>query len=81
MRDYIIYIARMRTASVLLVTLRGLSTEVAKNIVLAGIGKLTVVDSADVSPEDLGSGFFFRDEDVGKKVGLKSTWLSVYIFV
>jgi ubiquitin-like 1-activating enzyme E1 A len=58
----------MRTASVLLVTLRGLSTEVAKNIVLAGVGRLTLLDQVDVSPEDLGSGFFFRDEDVGKKV-------------
>ena len=58
----------MRNASVLIVTLRGLAAEVCKNIVLAGIGSLTILDAADVSEEDLGAGYFFRDEDVGKKV-------------
>lgn len=58
----------MRSASVLVVTLRGLATEVCKNIVLAGIGSLTVLDGEDVTEEDLGCGFFFREEDVGVKV-------------
>ena len=58
----------MRNASVLIVTLRGLEAEVCKNIVLAGIGSLTILDAAAVSEEDLGAGYFFRDEDVGKKV-------------
>jgi molybdopterin/thiamine biosynthesis adenylyltransferase len=58
----------MRSASVLVVTLRGLATEVCKNIVLAGIGRLTVLDDKDVSEEDLGCGFFFREENVGTKV-------------
>ena len=48
--------------------LRGTATETIKNIVLAGIGKLIIVDDEDVSEEDLGAGFFFRDEDVGRKV-------------
>lgn len=60
----------MRSASVLVVTLRGIATEVCKNIVLAGIGRLTVLDDQDVKEEDLGSGFFFREEEVGQKVGL-----------
>lgn len=58
----------MRSASVLVVTLRGIATEVCKNIVLAGIGSLTILDNADVTEEDLGSGFFFREEEVGQKV-------------
>ncbi|OCH91925.1 hypothetical protein OBBRIDRAFT_791786 [Obba rivulosa] len=58
---------RMRNATILVLTLRGAATEAIKNIVLAGIGKLIVVDGADVAPEDLGAGFFFRDEDVGRK--------------
>jgi ubiquitin-like 1-activating enzyme E1 A len=37
-------------------------------MVLAGIGKLIIMDSDNVSEEDLGAGFFFRDEDVGQKV-------------
>ena len=59
----------MRNAAVLVVRLRGLASEVCKNIVLAGIGKLTILDDAELVEEDLGSGFFFRDEDVGQKVG------------
>ncbi|KDQ62549.1 hypothetical protein JAAARDRAFT_30452 [Jaapia argillacea MUCL 33604] len=58
---------RMRNATILLVKLKGVATETIKNIVLAGIGKLIVVDGEDVADEDLGAGFFFRDEDVGKK--------------
>ena len=59
---------RMRNATILVVRLKGVATEAIKNIVLAGIGKLVVVDPDDVAEEDLGAGFFFRDEDVGKKV-------------
>lgn len=53
-----------------MVNLRGVATETIKNIVLAGIGKLIIWDREDVAAEDLGVGFFFRDEDVGKKVRL-----------
>lgn len=58
----------MRNATILVVNLRGVATEAIKNIVLAGVGKLIVVDGEKVAPEDLGAGFFFRDEDVGTKV-------------
>lgn len=58
----------MRNATILVVRLRGVATEAVKNMVLAGIGKLIIMDSDDVSEEDLGAGFFFRDEDVGLKV-------------
>jgi len=58
----------MRNAAILVLTIRGLATEVIKNIVLAGIGKLIIADNEDVKEEDLGTGFFFRDEDVGRKV-------------
>lgn len=58
---------RMRNATILVVKLRGVATETIKNIVLAGIGRLVIVDGEDVTEEDLGAGFFFRDEDVGKK--------------
>lgn len=58
----------MRNASILVIRLQGTATEAIKNMVLAGIGRLTIVDSEDVSEEDLGAGFLFRDEDVGRKV-------------
>ena len=58
----------MRNATILVLRLKGVATEAIKNIVLAGIGKLLVVDSENVTEDDLGAGFFFRDEDVGRKV-------------
>ncbi|KAK7207895.1 hypothetical protein BZA70DRAFT_293202 [Myxozyma melibiosi] len=57
---------RMREANVLLITAGALSNEIAKNIVLAGIGSLTVLDSATVTPPDLGAQFFLEESDVGK---------------
>lgn len=61
----------MRNATIFVANLRGVATETVKNIVLAGIGKLIIWDCEDVAAEDLGVGFFFRDEDIGKKVHLK----------
>ena len=58
----------MRNATILVVRLRGVATEAIKNMVLAGIGKLVIVDGEEVAEEDLGAGFFYRDEDVGRKV-------------
>ncbi|KAH6912809.1 hypothetical protein BKA70DRAFT_776386 [Coprinopsis sp. MPI-PUGE-AT-0042] len=58
---------RMRNATILVVRLRGVATEAIKNMVLAGIGKLVILDGEAVAEEDLGAGFFFRDEDVGKQ--------------
>jgi molybdopterin/thiamine biosynthesis adenylyltransferase len=61
-------IYRMRNAVILVVRMRGVATEAIKNMVLAGIGKLVIVDAENVAEEDLGCGFFFREEDVGRKV-------------
>ncbi|CAA7261385.1 unnamed protein product [Cyclocybe aegerita] len=58
---------RMRNATILVLRLRGIATEAIKNMVLAGIGKLIIVDEGIVDEEDLGAGFFFRDGDVGMK--------------
>lgn len=58
----------MRNATILVIRLRGVATEAIKNMVLAGTGKLIIMDSDNVSEEDLGTGFFYREEDVGQKV-------------
>lgn len=59
---------RMRKAKVLLVTIRALGNEVAKNLVLAGIGSLTIVDPGRVTEEDVSSQFFVTAEGIGKNV-------------
>ena len=48
--------------------MKGLANEVAKNLVLAGIGSLTIVDDGIVSEDDLGAQFFIRQEHVGQNV-------------
>nr|POE78461.1 dna damage tolerance protein rhc31 [Quercus suber] len=57
---------RIRSANILLVSLRALGTEIAKNLTLAGISSLTIVDDDVVTEEDLGAQYFLREEDIGK---------------
>lgn len=48
--------------------MRALANEIAKNLVLAGVGSLTVQDNQLVDEDDLGAQFFISEEDVGKNV-------------
>jgi len=56
---------KIRNANILLITMRALSNEIAKNLVLAGIHSLTVVDDALVTAADLGAQFFVSESDIG----------------
>lgn len=58
----------MRNATICIINLRGLATEVIKNIVLAGIGRLIVIDPSKITEEDLGAGFFFRENEITQLV-------------
>lgn len=62
----------IRSANILLVSLRALGTEIAKNLTLAGISSLTIIDDELVTEEDLGAQYFLREEDVGKPVSCHS---------
>jgi ubiquitin-activating enzyme E1 len=57
---------RMSASNVLIVGLKGLGVEIAKNIALAGVKSLTLYDPAPVGIADLSSQFFLHVEDVGK---------------
>lgn len=57
---------RMGSSNVLVVGLRGLGTEIAKNIALAGVKSLTLFDPKPARIEDLSAQFFLHPEDVGK---------------
>lgn len=61
---------RIRSAKVLLISVKALGTEIAKNLVLGGIESLTIVDNGIVTDDDLGAQYFLRDEDIGKNVCL-----------
>ena len=53
---------RLRSSSVLMIGMRGLGAEVCKNLVLAGVRALTVLDSAPLGPEDVAGRFLTQTE-------------------
>lgn len=57
---------RMGSSNVLIVGLKGLGVEIAKNIALAGVKSLTLHDPQPAAIADLSSQFFLHPEDVGK---------------
>lgn len=57
---------KIQSANIVLITMKALANEIAKNLVLAGIGSLTVVDDQVVTEADLGAQFFLTEEDIGK---------------
>lgn len=63
---------RMRNSSILISGIRGLSNEVCKNLVLAGVGSVTIIDHNIVTEEDLGAQFLITEQDLGKNRALAS---------
>lgn len=59
---------RLRTANILLINMRALANEIAKNLVLAGVGSMTIADSETVVDDDLGSQFFVSGQHLGMNV-------------
>jgi ubiquitin-activating enzyme E1 len=57
---------RMSASNVLVVGLKGLGVEIAKNIALAGVKSLTLYDPTPAAIADLSSQFFLHMKDVGK---------------
>lgn len=65
---YLLNLYRLRTANILLINIKALANEIAKNLVLAGIGSLTIIDSEVVRDDDPGSQFFVSEEQIGLNV-------------
>jgi len=57
---------KMAASNVLVVGMKGLGVEIAKNVALAGVKSVTVYDPFPVEVADLGTQFFLRQEDIGK---------------
>ena len=58
---------KLSTMKVLIIGMRGLGIETAKNIILNGPAEVDIYDPTIVKINDLGSNFFLKEEDVGKK--------------
>ncbi|KAI0389005.1 hypothetical protein F5Y17DRAFT_163902 [Xylariaceae sp. FL0594] len=57
---------KIQAANILLITMKALANEIAKNLVLAGIGSLTIIDDQLVTEADLGAQFFLSQENIGQ---------------
>ncbi|KAH0605545.1 uncharacterized protein H6S33_004767 [Morchella sextelata] len=58
---------RMSQSDVLIIGMKGLGVEIAKNICLAGVKSLTLYDPNPVEIADLSSQYFLQETDVGKR--------------
>jgi len=48
----------LENANICLLNVTAVGTEILKCLVLPGVGKFTIVDKSNITPEDLGSNFF-----------------------
>jgi molybdopterin/thiamine biosynthesis adenylyltransferase len=60
----------MRDSNILIVGFQGLAAEVCKNLVLAGVNSVTILETENTTYADLGAHIFLTAEDVGKNVSI-----------
>lgn len=68
---------RLAGASVLIIGINGLGVEVAKNIVLANVRKVTLADDRRASWSDLGTHFYLQPDDVGQTNRAEACYRSI----
>jgi amyloid beta precursor protein binding protein 1 len=56
----------LESAHLLCVGSTALAGQILKNLVLPGVGRVTVVDDAPVTEADLGNNFFLEEESLGR---------------
>ncbi|KAJ8984071.1 hypothetical protein NQ317_006569 [Molorchus minor] len=59
---------KLRAANVLLIGIRGLGSEIAKNILLSGINSLTILDDGVVTEQDRLTNFLLSPDSIGKRI-------------
>jgi len=55
---------------VLVIGMKGLGAEISKNLILAGVKSLTMMDHENAEPEDMHHQFFIPNSDIGKNVNI-----------
>ena len=60
---------KLSEASILLINATAAGTEALKNLILPGVGFITILDDKLVEERDLGSNFFVSEEGIGKSRG------------
>ncbi|XP_066251142.1 SUMO-activating enzyme subunit 1 [Euwallacea similis] len=59
---------RLRAANILLIGVRGLGSEIAKNILLSGINSLVILDDGEVTEEEQNKNFLINRDSIGKQI-------------
>lgn len=59
---------KLRAANVLLINVRGLGSEIAKNILLSGINSLTLLDDGVVTEEEVLKNFLLSNSSIDQKI-------------
>ncbi|PIA15964.1 hypothetical protein COEREDRAFT_81658 [Coemansia reversa NRRL 1564] len=57
---------RLRSSSLCFIGVKALTLEACKNLVLAGVGHITLCDGGTVTEDDLEVQYYFQPEDLGK---------------
>ncbi|EGV66451.1 E1 ubiquitin-activating protein [Yamadazyma tenuis] len=74
---------KMQNANVLIIGLKGLGIEIAKNIALAGVKSLALYDPTTIEIQHLSSQFFLSEKDIGKQIdevsSIKLSELNQYV--
>ena len=57
---------KLKNLKVLILGMRGLGIEIAKNIILSGVEEVKILDKNETLINDLGNNFFLSEENIGK---------------
>ncbi|ORZ36115.1 hypothetical protein BCR44DRAFT_1479631 [Catenaria anguillulae PL171] len=63
---------KMALSNVLILGLKGVGVELAKNVILAGVKSVTLYDPEPAQPADLSSQFYLTEADIGQRRDLAS---------
>jgi ubiquitin-activating enzyme E1 len=63
---------KLQNLKALIVGMRGLGVEIAKNIILSGIKEVKILDKNKTLKQDLGSNFFLSEDNIGKPRDISS---------
>ena len=58
---------KLSSMKILIIGMRGLGIETAKNIILSGPSEVDIYDPSPIIIKDLGTNFYLSENDVGKK--------------
>ncbi|KAN0050047.1 hypothetical protein ACTA71_003147 [Dictyostelium dimigraforme] len=66
--------AKLRQSKVLFIGINGLMSEIIKNVVLAGVDSITLVDDHIITSADLSAHLFITEDSVGKVISTESVF-------